>query len=141
MTIKERGPDFMGHNIYWRDDDDEGFRLEMFVGSSETQRESSRLRWGYVFWDDRWDRPVRFSPFEPIFSGFDYEVPDFEDDPKKIVAGLLGWLSLQTGDTDAEFFDNYTEKQKAWMEDRAALLSMYAYELAEWEGDWAESET
>lgn len=50
-----------------------------------------------------------------IFSGEDYHVaPSVQIDSVQAVYGLLGFLTLQAGDTDDEFFENYTQKQLDW---------------------------
>lgn len=121
MAIEERGPDFMGHDINWSDDDGEGFSLEMSLTLSQT--EPGRLRWGYTFRDNQFDAD------EPIFSNSDFQVPDSWNDPQKIVSELLGWLSLQDGDTDAEYFLSYNERQIQWRDERAETLSIYANDM------------
>lgn len=126
--IEELGPDFMGHDIKWQDDDENGFRLELqeYVKRSKND-DPGRIRWGYVFWDNGWHSPLNGGT--PIFAGSDFDVPDFQDDPKKIVGGILGFLSLRSGDTDADYFLNYTDRQRAWADERAEELSIYAYDL------------
>src|SRR3990170_128347 len=75
---------------------------------------------------------------------FPYQLGDLEGDPKKpvfqgtdltlgtrmtfdrAVVELLGFLSLDEGDTDDEFFDSYTPRQIAWRDARAQDLSMDA---------------
>ena len=40
--------------------------------------------------------------------------------------GLLGFLTLREGDTDADYFDGYTRDQLAWRDEYAEGLSIYA---------------
>ena len=67
-----------------------------------------------------------------IFEGSDFACsPMHSIDGDKTVASLLGFLSLRPGDTDAEYFENYTQAQVAWCDARAEELSMLALELEE----------
>lgn len=128
MGIDVRGPDFMGHDITWTDGNGEGFRLEIHMANRPASS-PNRQRWRYEFHDDGW-RPGDESAQlygAPIFSSDDFETP-YVDDEAEIVRGLLGFLSLQDGDTDSEYFDNYTERQIAWRDERAETLSLYAME-------------
>ena len=51
-----------------------------------------------------------------VFFGSNFSPSPRRDDPTGMVAALelLAWLTLQEGDTDAEFFDEYTPDQLAW---------------------------
>ena len=50
-----------------------------------------------------------------LFEGNDfYPSPLDADDSMKTVYALLGFLTLRKGDTDKEYFANYTKKQLAW---------------------------
>ena len=64
---------------------------------------------------------------EPIFSGEDYQVPGCIDDDDA-VRGILGFLTLRKGDTDADYFDDYNERQLAFRDSDAEYLSMFAME-------------
>lgn len=51
-----------------------------------------------------------------IFSGNDFGVSPLDSiDSIEAVRTLLGFLTLQYGETDAECFDNYTDQQKDFM--------------------------
>lgn len=128
MTIDVRGPDFLGHSIIWTDDDGEGFRLEIHV-ANRPPSSPNRQRWNYVFVDESW-RGEMIENRTPIFEGDDFETP-YLDDESEIVRGLLGFLSLQDGDTDSEYFDSYTERQIAWRDERAETLSLCSLDLGE----------
>jgi hypothetical protein len=39
---------------------------------------------------------------------------------------ILGFLTLQEGDTDSEYFENYTFEQVAWRDEYAENLSLFA---------------
>lgn len=125
-NLEVRGPDFLGHDITWSDPDGEGFRLELHM-SEQPASAPHRQRWYYEFRDYDWSKPDPH--VGAIFRGDDYETVYGEDD--EIVRSLLGFLSLQPSDTDTEYFDSYTERQIAWMEERAETLSMYAIDEEE----------
>jgi hypothetical protein len=60
-----------------------------------------------------------------VFCGRDFETPDHwtHIEPTHALAGLLGFLSLRPGDTDAEYFDSYSPSQMEWAETYAEELS------------------
>lgn len=68
-----------------------------------------------------------------IFTGNDYRPsPMHAIDSLESVYGLLGFLSLQPGDTDKEYFDKYSEDQLAWSESgRAEELSLLVNDFEE----------
>jgi len=68
-----------------------------------------------------------------IFEGSDFAgSPMHADDSLDTVASLLSFLSLQPGDTDAEYFDKYTPEQMEWCRGfRADELRMLQMELEE----------
>lgn len=66
---------------------------------------------------------------EPLFLGEDYGcAPSQCIDSDDALRGLLGFLTLQVGDTDPEFFDNYTERQLAWADAHAESLQEWGME-------------
>ncbi len=57
--------------------------------------------------------------------GGDYSPSPGADDAD-IIGQLLGWLSMRKGDTDDEYFKDYTPEQLLWVEEYAdELQSMY----------------
>lgn len=68
-----------------------------------------------------------------IFEGNDFRPsPMHAIDSLDSVYALLGFLSLQKGDTDAEYFATYTPDQIAWRDSgRAERLSMLVCEFEE----------
>lgn len=68
-----------------------------------------------------------------IFQGDDYGCPSIHAiDSLESVYSLLGFLCLQIGDTDKEYFDGYTPQQLAWSESsRCDDLQMLVYEWEE----------
>ena len=80
---------------------------------------------------------------ELIFSGNDYSPSPMQKlDVKslEIVSGLLGFLSLQEGDTDDEYFEDYTEKQMEFAQSyRCEVLSYYVCDMEDcqtWDEFW-----
>jgi hypothetical protein len=52
---------------------------------------------------------------KPLFSGDDFFCGRFTAiDSDDCLVSLLGFLTLRPGDTDREYFDNYTEEQITW---------------------------
>jgi hypothetical protein len=58
-----------------------------------------------------------------IFEGSDFDPSPLHaiDDDDTVVA-LLSFISLRPGDTDAEYFDNYTPEQIDWRDEHAEEL-------------------
>jgi hypothetical protein len=93
------------------------FRLEMY-DTYQTRFGKSVL--AYEFYHDD----------ELIFSGRDYgPSPMHTIDGDESVAGLLAFLSLKPGDTDREYFDDYTPAQLAWARQYGEELACYVEEL------------
>lgn len=65
-----------------------------------------------------------------VFRGRDYGCsPMHAIDGLDCLAALLGFLTLQPGDTDAEYFADYTDRQTAWAASgEAQELSMWCYD-------------
>lgn len=67
-----------------------------------------------------------------IFVGDDYGcAPSDAVDSDAAVRGLLGFLSVQPGDTDEGYFASYTAEQLAFAERWGEELSLYALDLDE----------
>jgi hypothetical protein len=58
-----------------------------------------------------------------VFSGSDFATPDCTDSDAT-VAALLGFLTLKPGDTDAEYFAEYTEGQHDFASCHAEAVAM-----------------
>jgi hypothetical protein len=74
-----------------------------------------------------WFRPTGDSV---LFSGADYAVPSHEPiDSRDAALSLMSFLTLQPGDTDAEYFARHTADQLAWVaSDAADRMRMELYE-------------
>ena len=67
---------------------------------------------GYV--DNRIEYAFTFDG-KVLFKGADFRPsPLWDDGDRDAALGLLGFLTLQPGDTDDEYFEKYTTEQKAW---------------------------
>jgi hypothetical protein len=95
----------------WRKD---GFRLTTWDTGRRDYRGQTKI--GYRFCDGG----------KVIFTGEDFcASPLHADDSPESVHALLGFLSCQPGDTDAEYFKDYTPAQMAWAQSyRAELLGL-----------------
>ncbi len=99
------------------------FQLELFDTGETDLRGKARLT--YAFYD------VRMGG-QPIFEGDDIGGSPLDViDSGAMVAGFLTFLSLQPGDTDAEYFSGYSDRQKEWMESYADELALCVIELTE----------
>lgn len=85
--------------------------------SREGQNADGRVIWRYVL--EHCD--------DVIFDGQDFSTPSYWT-YGEAAHGVLGFLTLQDGDTDSEFFDSYTPEQLAWRDEHAMHLSIYAAE-------------
>ena len=110
----------------------EGFRLELF-NTHTLHHGGPQQRIAYQLFDSDWHTHAGVLPKEVrIFAGDDFGCSPMDSiDGDGCVAGLLGFLSLRPGDTDADYFDDYTEEQKAWCDARAEYLSMLQNDLEE----------
>lgn len=63
------------------------------------------------------------SKSETLFEGSDFGCsPLNATDSDETVAALMGFLTLRPGDTDADYFDDYTDAQKEYCEQHAETL-------------------
>lgn len=61
---------------------------------------------------------------ETVFEGEDFCCsPLYAIDSDEAVYGLLGFLTLRPGDTDSEYFEDYTPRQLEFCEEHAEALS------------------
>ena len=117
--------------------EDGAFRLDLW----DVNRRDELGKWvlRYALYDDQWnERDGHHDRKEPdtrgtiVFEGEDFACsPMNAVDSDATVAALLGFLSLQDGDTDSDYFDSYTDRQRAWRDARAEDLSMFVLELEE----------
>lgn len=84
---------------------------------------------------------------DPIFSGEDFSPsPCYEPEGPKSAAALLCFLTLREGDTDPEYFEDYTPRQTEFSECEAEDLQWWGYSLCcpqcdteyppEFDGQW-----
>lgn len=65
----------------------------------------------------------------PLFTGEEYGcAPGHAIDSDEALRALLGFLTLRPGDTDPEYFAEYTEAQRAFCDGDAEELSQWAFE-------------
>ena len=96
----------------------EGFKVELF--------DLNRRNWGknilgYNCYDGEW----------LVFSGDDLGCsPLHAIDSDDSIFALLGFLTLKPGDTDQEYFDDYTDCQLDWCKSgRCEELSLMVYDF------------
>ena len=67
-----------------------------------------------------------------IFEGEDFSPsPCFAIDSLQTAYACLGFLTLKPGDTDREYFENYTEDQMNWA--KSSKCEYLSYMVSEWE--------
>jgi len=75
----------------------------------------------------------------PLFLGEDFACsPCHAIDSDTALRSLLGFLTLKPGDTDSEYFADYTEEQLAFCDGDAEELSQWSLEMSEDEESFAE---
>lgn len=88
--------------------EEEGFRLDLSFDRDEIKYGTRRDYYCYRFFDTTLKE-------DPLFRGHDFSPsPMYADDMEKMIPDLLSFLSLQVGDTDEEYFKDYTPEQLAW---------------------------
>jgi len=87
-------------------------------------------RLSYVFSDSKHPQGAQ------LFVGQDFfPSPLHATDSDETIAALLGFLSLGEGDTDRDYFDNYTEAQLDWRDsERREELQLLVHEMEESDG-------
>jgi hypothetical protein len=64
-----------------------------------------------------------------LFSQENFGIPPGHPiDSDKSLRDVIGWLTMKPGDTDADYFKDYTPAQMAFAEGDAEMLSMWADE-------------
>ena len=70
-----------------------------------------------------------------LFAGSDFACsPMRAIDSDETIGALLGFLTLRPGDTDREYFENYTPEQMDFAQGDAEYLQLYVYERFDREG-------
>ena len=97
----------------------EGYRLKLYDTNTRGEYNKSRLAFGFFDPDGKL-----------LFSGTDFCcAPAFAVDSDDAIRSLLGFLTLKPGDTDDEYFQDYTPAQLAFTESSdCEELSMWACE-------------
>lgn len=110
-------PNSYDHIRTWTDPDGNGFRLELW-DTYQTDRGKSRLAYQFFHNDAL------------VFEGDDFcASPMHSVDGDETARSLLGFLSLQPGDTDPEYFDSYTPDQLEWARAHGETLSLYTEDV------------
>lgn len=80
----------------------------------------------------RWHCPNTFNPSQRhtvLFEGSDFAgSPLHADDSDECMRSLFTFLTLQRGDTDASYFESYTQAQLDWSAAHAGALSLAVME-------------
>jgi len=104
----------------------DGFELRIF----DTGRSSRQGK--IVLHYQLFDRRFEDGGIEPIFEGSDFFVsPLHAPDEDSTLATLLGFLSYEQGNIEADYFGDYTPRQIAWRDERASDLSLVVWDMEE----------
>lgn len=98
-----------------------GMGPKFYLETWDTWRTDSqgRVLIGYELWMYPGDRKARVS----LFQGEDFGCsPMHAIDSDACISGIMSFLTLRPGDTDAEYFAEYTELQRAYCRDHAEYL-------------------
>lgn len=98
----------------------DGYRLMLWDTYNRDPGKFGRSRLGYVLWHR--DGSVLFAAKD--YSPGCMSCIDSDDS----VRGLIGFLTLKPGDTDDDYFKDYTPEQLAWAKSEGECLSMWAEE-------------
>jgi len=98
----------------WTDGDpDPNNEMELYLFYPDKQDERGKEILAYRFYD---------GPYM-IFEGMDFSPsPLHAIDSPDTIASLLNFLSLDEGDTDAEYFEDYSKEQIEWRDERVGNL-------------------
>lgn len=97
----------------WQDPDGYGFKVELFDSNE-------RDRYG------KWAVPFKFyHKGELIFENTLWASPMHATDNRETLAAVLCFCSLKPGDTDSEFFADYSERQLEWCQEWGETLGLY----------------
>jgi hypothetical protein len=99
-----------------RDVDLDGFRLQI-MDENSTKNGKAQIR--AILFDQEgrmlFEEIIGCSPLHSV-------------DSDAAVRSAIGFLTLRPGDTDPEYFDDYTRRQLAWADEHGEQLSIYAWE-------------
>jgi hypothetical protein len=102
----------------------DGYRLLTWETGKRFHTRQHKI--GYALWQPGHD--------EPLFVGEDCGVaPSDSIDGDGALRGLMGFLTLKPGDTDDEYFENYTPEQLAFAESDAEQMSMWGMDPGDFE--------
>jgi hypothetical protein len=109
-------------------------RAEAELAATRDELEGYRLELYDTLTTDRYGKSVLAYRFfhrgRLLFAGADFHgSPLHAVDADATVAGLLAFLSLKPGDTDPEYFEDYTPEQLAFARAEGENLSLYVEEL------------
>jgi hypothetical protein len=106
----------MDHLRTWTDPDGHGFKLVMFDGN--------RTSYGKNVVDFKF-----FHNDELIFESWVGCSPMHAIDSDQATGAILAFCSLRPGDTDPEYFEDYSERQLEFCKEWGETLSLYVEEL------------
>jgi hypothetical protein len=101
--------------------DVEGYQLRMWATTRTDWRGQTRIRYEF-----------KTPAGDVLFAGADFcGSPMRADDADETLRSLLGFLTLRPGDTDREYFDEYTPEQLAFANGPAEALQLWAMDEIE----------
>lgn len=107
----------MNPDYTWQEDD-----YKLVMGFDRIDPEKGRSYYWYRFYDFTIQK-------YPLFRGKDFSPGMYSGGKERMTRDLLGFISCQPGDTDEDYFKDYSPKQLAWAKSyRAENLSTYTEE-------------
>lgn len=114
------------------------FRLFVWESEQGWNKPQTRIKYIFQFYDQNYEfsHRIEYWPrheqWTTIFSGEDFGLaPQHDPDSDTCIAALLSFLSLRPGDTDRDYFANYTSRQLSFAQTYGETLSVYALALEE----------
>ncbi|GAA1441004.1 MULTISPECIES: hypothetical protein [Nocardiopsis] len=97
-----------------------------FEGFTDTPHTLTVEQLEYTPWDGQRWRYALYCGETLIFSGDDIRGPAYATE-NEAARHLMGFLTLRPGDTDDEYFADYTPEQRLWCEKNAEYLASVLY--------------
>lgn len=104
------------------------FTLTIYDGLVPTYTPDGKLRLAYCLTECagvKRTAGVKLKPYVVIFEGDDFGLaPGHSSDSDEAVRAIMSFLTLRPGDTDADYFTHYTDRQREFCNTHAEAVAM-----------------